>query len=86
MLVNPQAAMRFFFHLRDGENLPDLEGTDLPDAAAARVEAIRLSGAMLKDQASSGWDGTEWRLTVVDETGTAIFLLRYSADDLRKKL
>jgi hypothetical protein len=77
--------MRFFFHLRDGQDLPDLEGTELPDAAAARVEAIRLSGAMLKDQASSGWDGTEWRLTVVDETGTPVFLLRYSADDLTKK-
>jgi hypothetical protein len=77
--------MRFFFHLRDGKDLPDLEGTELPDAATARVEAIRLSGEMMRDQASSGWDGTEWRLTVVDETDTPVFLLRYSADDLTKR-
>ena len=77
--------MRYFFHLRDGKDLPDHEGTELPDAAHARVEAIKLSGEMLSDQARSNWDGTEWRLTVMDETGATVFLLRYSADDLTKK-
>jgi hypothetical protein len=73
--------MRYFFHIRDGQDSPDTEGTELPDAAAARTEAIRVAGAMLKDGAHH-WDGSEWRIRVVDESGKAIFLLRYSADDL----
>lgn len=31
---------RFFFHVRDDLDVPDFEGTELPDLAAARARAI----------------------------------------------
>ena len=74
--------MRYVFHIRDGLNLPDHEGIELPHKAAVRTEAIRLAGATLADHAHDAWDGTEWRLRVVDPTGTVVFVLRFSADDL----
>ncbi len=41
---------RFLFNVRDGVGYPDRQGTELPDLNAARNEAIRFSGALLKDQ------------------------------------
>ena len=46
---------------------------------AARIEAIRTGGAMLRDTASY-WDGTAWLMTVVDEAGKTIFRLHFSAE------
>jgi hypothetical protein len=40
--------LRYFFHVIDGEELPDNVGTVLSNADEARAEAIVLSGAMLK--------------------------------------
>lgn len=70
---------RYFFHLQDGKDIPDSEGTELADPKAARIEAIRAGGAMLRDLASY-WDGTEWRMDVTDEAGTTLFKLRFSAE------
>ena len=74
--------MRYFFQIRDGSNLPDHEGIELPHQSAVRAEAIRLAGGTFADHARDTWDGTEWRLRVVDESGTVVFLARYSADDI----
>jgi len=70
---------RYFFHIQDGKDIPDREGTLLADNKAARIEAITTGGAILKDLASY-WDGTEWRMNVTDEAGTTLFRLRFSAD------
>ena len=43
---------RYFFHVQDGKDIPDTEGTVLADHKAARIEAIATSGAMLRDTAS----------------------------------
>ena len=70
---------RIFFHIHDGKDFADKEGTELPDARAARVEAIATGGAMLKDTARY-WDGTEWRMVVKDEAGKVVFRLRFAAE------
>lgn len=72
---------RYFFHVDDGCSTKDGEGTDLPDIFAAQAEAIRLSGELLRDMGAKFWDGTAWSLTVADETGRVLFILRFSADE-----
>jgi hypothetical protein len=69
---------RYFFHITDGPDFPDDEGTVLADIAAARAQAI--AGALLKDRGATFWGAGEWRMTVVDEAGDTICRLRFSAE------
>jgi hypothetical protein len=62
---------RSFFNIQDGADFPDKEGTELPDMKAVRSEAICASAEMLRDNASY-WDGTEWRMNVVDDDGVTV--------------
>jgi hypothetical protein len=70
---------RYFFHVRDGTDMPDHVGTELPDVAVVREEAVRTVGEMLRDVAGF-WTGEEWRMTVLDEAGERVLLLRFSAE------
>jgi hypothetical protein len=70
---------RYFFHIQDGKDIPDKEGTVLADPKAARIEAIATGGAILRETANY-WDGAEWRMNVTDEAGTSLFRLRFSAE------
>jgi hypothetical protein len=71
---------RFFFHVADGQDFPDHEGTELADVAAARDQAIMTAGAMLKDRGAAFWGEGEWRMVVVDENGATVCALRFSAE------
>ena len=69
---------RYFFHVSDSKDLPDLEGTELPDDATAKAEAIVTAGTMLSEGGYKLWDGQEWIMRVKNETGgqvlrTALF-------------
>jgi hypothetical protein len=70
---------RYFFHINDGEDFPDTEGTVLADTAEAHAQAVETAGAMLRDKGKRLWDGPEWRMTVLDEAGQAVCDLRFSA-------
>ena len=70
---------RYFFHVIDGTKFIDNEGTVLDDATAAHTQAITTAGAMLKEQGEKFWDGTEWRMTVIDEAGQDVCVLHFSA-------
>ena len=71
---------RFFFHVRDGKDLPDTEGTELPNLAAVRTEALKASGEMLRDSKGRAefWSGDDWTMNVTDETGQPVLTLRFS--------
>jgi hypothetical protein len=71
---------RYFFHVIDGKELPDNVGTVLANADEARAEAIVLSGAMLKESASTFWNNGQWQMRVVDEAGEKVCALNFSAD------
>lgn len=60
---------RFFFHHANGLFDPDCEGCDLPNLAAARIEAIRLAGELARDRPREIWDERIFRVEVSDETG-----------------
>ena len=69
----------YYFHIQDGEYLPDREGTELPDIATAQVEAVRLAGQLLSEGAEKFWFGDAWMLRVTDDTDLTLFELTFSA-------
>jgi hypothetical protein len=71
---------RYFFHVRDGRNIPDEEGTVLSDTAEARKQAVILAGGVLLDAGESFWHETEWRLWVTDEMDKTVCALRFAAE------
>ena len=72
---------RYFFHVHDGDDLPDREGVELSDPAAAREQAIATAGEMIRQSGVVLSDGSVWTMRVVDENGREVFTLRFSADD-----
>jgi hypothetical protein len=69
---------RYFFNVKDGQDLPDHEGTVLADAEAARVMAVVTSGEMIQAHASLFWADADWQMHVTDEQGAMICDLRFS--------
>ena len=69
---------RYHFNVRDGHDIDDVEGTDLPDFRAARREAIRLSGALLENEADQFDAGEIWEMEVTDDAGLILFLMTFS--------
>ena len=57
----------FYFHVKDGREWPDEEGTDLPSSEDARAEALRHAGDMLKENVRGGPVAKEWRMRVKDQ-------------------
>ena len=72
--------MRYFFHVQDGRYYPDETGTNLPDLAAVRDEAIGVTADLLRGSGRAEfWTGEEWSLHVTDEDGGDVLTLRFSA-------
>jgi hypothetical protein len=71
---------RYFFHIHDGEESMDEDGTALSDDDAARSHAIVMAGQMLRDAGLKFWDGNEWRLWVTDESGDVVCSLKFTAE------
>jgi hypothetical protein len=72
---------RYFFHVVDGRDIIDTDGTELSGLREARAEAIRTAGAILRDEGDRFWDGTEWEMNVTDASGQSVLKLRFSADN-----
>lgn len=72
---------RYFFNVHDGESFPDLQGTELIDLNAARTEAIRFSGSLLRDRPDTFWSSKLWALEVCDDHGLRLFTLSFSAEE-----
>jgi hypothetical protein len=72
---------RYFFHVHDGSEQPDREGSDLADMGQVHSEAVRLTGEVLRDMDEHFWGHPEWTLTVTDETGAEVLGLRVSANE-----
>jgi uncharacterized protein DUF6894 len=65
---------RYFLHLWDGDLFEeDDEGTDLPDRAAAREEALRFAQEIRGDLATP----ERALVQVADETGSTLWLLQF---------
>lgn len=64
---------RYFFDLHGHEESRDELGTELSDAAHARVEAVKFTGSYLSDHPELVWDGKEIRIIVRDENRRTVF-------------
>ena len=62
---------RFFFHVTGKTVDKDTEGTDLPSAAYAKREGLKLIGAML-DDGFYDTQGTALLLEITDESGLVL--------------
>jgi len=73
---------RFFFHTEDGRCFPDESGSELPDLAAAKREALATLGEMLRrDEAF--WQTEHFRLLIsrTRATGHPLYTLEVSGAD-----
>lgn len=69
----------YFFDIVDGEDLPDLNGSEHANLAAARVESIRYSGEVLREMPERFWNAEEWTMTVSDAKRIPLFTLKFLA-------
>jgi hypothetical protein len=61
---------RFFFHLRLGDEvIADQDGTDLPDATAARQEALAAARQIIADAIRSGNENIPEAFVIADSEG-----------------
>ena len=75
---------RFFFHVEDGATFLDADGIDFPDLKAARDEAIRATGEMLRETPNAIHRGDPLRMWVTDQPrgeGAKLFALTVAAED-----
>ncbi|MEJ2379147.1 MAG: hypothetical protein P8Y71_28390 [Pseudolabrys sp.] len=64
----------YYFHLRNTDLIKDVDGTDLPDEAAARAHATGVARELMSG--SSGMldqDWSRWSMAVHDESGNELF-------------
>lgn len=72
--------MRYFFHVRDGENLlMDDEGVDLPDEESARDEARNAARDLIIDNIKHGDPLDGRRFEVWDEEGVPHFIFPFKS-------
>lgn len=61
---------RFYFHIRLGDQIViDQEGSDLPDTAAARAEALASARQILADAIRSGSEAVPEAFVIADSEG-----------------
>lgn len=70
---------RYYFHVREGAEISkDDEGQDLPNAEAARKEAICASREILGDKLLHGGSLNHRTIEITDETGHVVDVVRSS--------
>lgn len=72
---------RYFFHIIDGRDMRDEEGTELPDIYVAQSQAIYLTGEVLRDMGARFWDRGGWRLEVENDRAQILFVLHVLAEE-----
>jgi hypothetical protein len=73
---------RYFFDIVDGDDFTDHQGSEWPDLAAARIEAVRYAAEVLKEMPERFWNTEEWVMTVRDALRRPILTLAFTAVNL----
>ncbi|NGP18460.1 DUF6894 family protein [Devosia aurantiaca] len=77
---------RYFFHVVNGEFLPDAEGMEIDALDRVKAEAIRVAGEMIRDQGFKLWQTGRYDMYVVDEQNRTQLKLSFEAEDLTGEL
>lgn len=64
---------RYFFHAADGAPVHDTNGFDLSNDDAARHEALRYAGELLRWEPGLFSERNQLRVSVTDEAATLLF-------------
>jgi hypothetical protein len=78
--------VRFHFHILNGLADDDVHGTELPDVDAAKHQAVRMMGEILREAHPRDiWGLKAWKLLVNDrgssDSGRTYFSLEIAARD-----
>lgn len=69
----------FHFVVRTDTHVLLSDSVDLPTLEAARVEAAKRVGSLLKTHADAIWEDKEWQMDVTDGSGLILFVINVSA-------
>jgi hypothetical protein len=75
---------RYFFHVQDSSTVLDNEGLELPNLDAAREEAIRACGEIVRELPEALKKGDPFRLWLTDDPdgrGRTIFTVKVAAEN-----
>lgn len=73
---------RFFFHVVNGEFLPDTDGMECVDGDRVKSAAVKLAGDVLRDQGLKLWKTGRLDMFVVDDQNKTQLRLTFEAEDL----
>jgi hypothetical protein len=66
---------RFYFNTENEEAVTDREGIELPNGTDAEVEAVLLTGELLREHAREFWKTGSFNVTVTDDNGLSLFVI-----------
>jgi hypothetical protein len=67
----------YYFHLRDDQTVPDVDGTDLLNASEARDHAIGVARElMFRSEGMLDHNWALWKMSVHDNEGNELFSFR----------
>jgi hypothetical protein len=69
---------RYFLNIRDGFEIDDPEGMELPDFAAALDEATKSARELLAEGARVGLSHSHWTISVTDEAGKVVATVQFA--------
>lgn len=75
---------RYYFHVVNGEFIPDPDGVECANDEAAKAEAVRITGAMIEDQGIELWNTKRFDMFVCDEKNQTRFKLSFALEELRQ--
>lgn len=70
---------RYHFNVLSDRSYTDTEGIEVHDIQQAKVEAMRVVGGLLSDEAGSFWNTQQLELTVMDPFGRTLIRVSVSA-------
>ncbi|HZH10594.1 MAG TPA: hypothetical protein VEZ24_09495 [Microvirga sp.] len=71
---------RYFFHSQNKTEFIDKEGAVFANSQDARNHAVIVAGELLKGAGCLGWQGTQLRLWVTDETGATVCTVKFDVE------
>lgn len=73
---------RYFFHVVNGEFVPDRDGHECASDDQVKALAAEAAGTMIRDQGLSLWKTGSWFMFVCDEQNRTLLKLQFEAVDL----
>lgn len=64
---------KYFFQVSGGNHVLDREGSELPNAKAARIQGIKFAGEILKDMPTVLYERADLKIDVTNEDGQVLF-------------